>query len=97
MKNSAPVAELKSQLSRYLSRVKAGHEVLVTERGLPIARLVLGGPTGVGLEPLRDLERQELIRLGTGRLPRGFWALPRVNDAKALVRKAVTEEREDSW
>jgi prevent-host-death family protein len=40
MKNTAAVAELKAQLSRYLSRVKAGEEILVTERGTPVARLV---------------------------------------------------------
>lgn len=31
--------ELKNQLSRYLHRVKEGQEVIVTERGRPVARL----------------------------------------------------------
>ena len=31
--------ELKNNLSRYLSRVRDGEEVIVTERGRPVARL----------------------------------------------------------
>lgn len=31
--------DLKNQLSRYLDRVQAGEEVIVTDRGRPIARL----------------------------------------------------------
>ncbi len=33
------VRDLKNQLSRYLDRVKEGDEVIVTERGRPVARL----------------------------------------------------------
>ncbi|MDD9372334.1 MAG: type II toxin-antitoxin system prevent-host-death family antitoxin [Acidimicrobiales bacterium] len=33
------VRDLKNNLSRYLDRVKAGEEVIVTERGRPVARL----------------------------------------------------------
>ena len=33
------VRELKNHLSRYLSRVREGEDVIVTERGKPIARL----------------------------------------------------------
>jgi len=33
------VRDLKNNLSRYLNRVKAGEEVIVTEHGRPVARL----------------------------------------------------------
>ncbi len=94
---TAAVAELKAQLSRYLSRVKAGEEILVTERNVPVARLVPVGHLGKDHESLRDLERQGLIRLGSGRLPRDFWRLPRPRDPKARVRRAVADEREEGW
>ena len=94
MKKTAAVTELKVQLSRYLSRVKAGEEILVTERGRPIARLAPVGAGEPGHERLRDLERQGLIHLGSGRLPRAFWRLARARDPEASVRKAVAEERE---
>jgi prevent-host-death family protein len=91
---TATVARLKSELSRYLRRVKAGDEVVVTERGVPIARLVPIRRGPADLESLRDLERQGLIRLGRGQLPRGFWKLPRGRDPKAAVLKALLEERD---
>lgn len=94
---TAAVAELKAQLSRYLSRVKAGEEVLVTERGRPVARLVPVGGGGTALDQLGDLERQGLIRLGAGQLPKDFWKMPRPRDARGDVRRAVAEEREGGW
>jgi prevent-host-death family protein len=33
------VRELRAQLSRYLKRVEAGEEILVTDRGKPLARI----------------------------------------------------------
>lgn len=40
------VRELKNNLSRYLEGVRQGGEVLVTDRGRPVARLVpVDGPT----------------------------------------------------
>ena len=97
MRKTAAVAELKAQLSRYLSRVKAGEEILVTERGAPVARLVPVGGTSPDHERLRDLERQGLLRLGSGKLPKNFWKLARPRDAGGTVRKAVSEEREANW
>ena len=35
---TAAVAKLEAQLSQYLARVKAGEEILVTERTVPVAR-----------------------------------------------------------
>ncbi len=97
MKKTAAVAELKAQLSRYLRRVKAGEEILVTDRGAPIARLVPIERGGDEHERMRDLERQGLVRVGSGKLPGNFWKLPRVRDQRGSVRKAVAEEREEGW
>jgi prevent-host-death family protein len=88
------VAELKARLSQYLARVKAGEEIVVTERDVPVARLVPVGQRDRD-DALRDLERRGLVRVGTGRLPKGFWRLPRGRDPKASVRKAVAAEREE--
>lgn len=97
---SAGVAQLKARLSEYLSRVKAGEEVLVTDRGRPVARLV---PVGVGYVPddeaelarLREMEREGLVRLGSGKLPEGFFEKERPADPGGILRKAVLEEREE--
>src|SRR2546426_3465270 len=53
------VARLKAQLSRYLEMAKRGQEVIVTERGRPVAKLVaLDGAHGA------DARRERLIRAG---------------------------------
>ncbi len=53
------VAELKAHLSEYLDRVRAGQEVVVTDRGRPVAKLV---PIGRG--EARESRRERLLRDG---------------------------------
>ena len=93
---SAAIAELKSSLSRYLARVKAGEEILITERGKPVAKIVpLRRDASSIPDYLLDLERAGAIRLGKNRLPASFWRLPRPNDPKGRALRALVEEREE--
>ena len=97
---SAGVADLKARLSEYLARVKSGEEVLVTDRGRPVARLV-----PVGAETIADdeaerarlaaMEKEGLLRLGSGSLPEDFFAKERPEDPEGLLVEAVLEEREE--
>jgi prevent-host-death family protein len=87
------VSKLKAQLREYLGQVKAGNEVLITDRGKPLARLVPISRTRAAGESLARMERQGLIRLSPGKLPKNFWSLPRPQDPKGLVRKALLVER----
>lgn len=91
---TATVSKLKASLSEYLRRVKAGEEVLVSERGRPIAKLV--PVTGGDALPdhLAEMARQGLVRVGSRRLSRAFWSLPRPRDPKGRVRRALLDERE---
>ena len=92
------VAKLKASLSKYLARVKGGEEILVTERGKPVAKIIpLRRHPSVFPEHLLEMERAGLIRLGTGRLPEGFWKMPRPKDPKGLALKALLDEREEGW
>lgn len=43
MADTVGVRELRQNLSRYLDRVKAGEDLVVTERGVVVARLVAAG------------------------------------------------------
>ncbi len=95
--HSVSVSALKASLSRYLRQVKAGEEVIVTERDRPVAKLVPVTGSMPATARLRAMERDGRIRLGSGRLPADFWRLPRPKDARGLVRRALTEEREQSW
>src|SRR2546428_5949664 len=90
------VSKLKASLSEFLRRVKAGEEVLVTERGRVIARLSPPASSPSLPESLREMERQGLVKLGTGKLPKDFWRMPRPKDPKGLVMKALLEERSES-
>ena len=96
MKTTA-VANLKAKLSRYLRLVKTGEEILITERDVPVAKIVPVAELGTDLESLRDLERQGLVRLGSGRLPKDFWKLPRGKDARSAASRAVRQERDRGW
>lgn len=91
---TASVSKLKASLSEYLRQVKGGEEVLVTERGRPVAKLTPTDSSEALPEHLRELEKQGLIKRGARKLPKGFWDLPRPKDPKGLVLKAVLRERE---
>jgi hypothetical protein len=41
------------------------------------------------------MEKQGLIKLGSGKLPKGFWVMPRAEDPKGLVLSALLEERKE--
>ena len=91
------VSQLKMSLSAYLRQVKAGEEVVITEHGRPIARLLpLASPSSVA-EHVRDLEAQGLLKRGQKPLPADFWDLPRPADPQGAVRAAVMRERGENW
>lgn len=91
------VSRLKASLSEYLRSVKAGEEILVTERGQPIAKLVPAAAANFLPDHLVEMEKQGVIKIGSGKLPKGFWDLPRPKDPKGLVVKAALREREEGW
>jgi prevent-host-death family protein len=67
------VREMKNNLSKYLKRAQAGEEVIITDRGRPVARL---GPAGVGEtvsveDALARLRTSPLVRPGKGGKPKG--------------------------
>ncbi len=59
----AKVSEVKAGLSKYLARVKRGEEVVITERGRPIAKIVPILPDAdPGMARMRDLERRGIVQ-----------------------------------
>ena len=87
------VSKLKVYLSQYLNQVKAGAEVLIMDHGKPVARLVPISRTKGAKESLTRMEKQGLIKLRSGKLPKDFWTMPRGEDPKGLVLRALLEER----
>jgi prevent-host-death family protein len=92
---STSISKLKATLSAYMEQVKAGEEVLVTERGRPVARLVpVLRSDRVIPDHLLDLERAGLVRIGSTKLPGNFWKLPRPKDAAGHGLEILLEDRE---
>jgi len=89
------ISRLKASLSAYLEHVSAGEEVLVTDRGRPVARIVPPSRADGWDGHLDNLVRRGLARPGQGKLPAGFWTRNRVKDPAATARKALSEEREE--
>lgn len=92
----AGIAELKAHLSRYLASVKEGGEVLVTERGRTIARIVPERGTDDDQRVAR-LRRAGVARGPGTPLDESFLRQPRPADPEAAVRRAVEAEREEGW
>lgn len=94
---AAAVSELKASLSKFLAAVKGGEEVIVTDRGKPVAKLVPVTRDEQERPPhLLALERAGLAKIGKGGLPPGFWDLPRPKDPRNRALKALLKEREEA-
>jgi prevent-host-death family protein len=91
--NVVGIRELKNQLTQYLRRAKKGEEVIVTERGKPIAVI---RPTEGSL-PARSIEAKLTELAGEGKivLPRKklLVKIPIIKIAGPPISATVLEER----
>ena len=90
------IGQLKARLSEYLRRATAGREIVVTDRGRPVARLI-------GLEGELDMESRVLELVDTGKangpqhpLDLGLLQKLRPSDPDGRSLEAVLEERAES-
>ncbi|MGH9293996.1 MAG: type II toxin-antitoxin system Phd/YefM family antitoxin [Acidimicrobiales bacterium] len=91
------MSEAKSSLSALLDRVRAGESVLIVDRGRPIARLEPLRAFDDGDARISTLERQGLVRRGTGDAGKALSGrLARVapGHERSAVRAVVEERRE---
>lgn len=93
---TAAISEVKAFISEYLAKVKAGEEIIVTDRGKPVAKIVPLERGEMELPSyLLELERAGIVKIGAGKLPKGFWDIPRPRDSKGLALSALLKEREE--
>jgi len=88
------VAKLKNELSKYITYAKAGEEIVIRERNLPVAKLVPFSPQDATQEELR-LVAQGIMRLPLTRLdPKQLLKIPtgKVKGNKAI--QAILDDRE---
>ena len=95
---SVAISDLKASLSEYVQRVRKGEAVMLTDRGIPVAKLVPLTVSEDGESALAELIRVGQIRPAEKKLSKRFLSrLPRVEDPEGRVRRALTEERESGW
>jgi prevent-host-death family protein len=100
MIETAGVAQLKASLSKYLDLVKSGDELLITERGKPIARILPIDQRDIDSLPphMQEMVRTGRLRLPreTGPLPESHWKnMPKLPPGVSAVA-AILAEREES-
>lgn len=93
---TAEVTELQAALRRYLEQVQAGEDVVVSDRGKEIARLVPVQRPGPAMsDEYTDLvARGLLIPAKRQASPDDLRELPRLADPDGLLLKALLDERE---
>ncbi len=89
---SAGIKEVKNNLSRLLAKVKAGEEVLITDRGSPVARIVKENQGKKSIhEALAPLVQKGLLTLPSRSIPKEGISAIRVPGKP--VSDMVTEDR----
>jgi prevent-host-death family protein len=89
----ASVSQLKSSLSEFLLGVKNGEEVLVTERGRPVARLIPAIGAESGDERKKRLMRAGILRAPSARLPSDLLKPSSVADPHGETLRGLLDER----
>ena len=80
------VAILKNRLSAYLQEVRAGEEIVIRDRNLPVAKLTLVASGELQL-PSEKLNERAFWSIGTDN--------PVTGDAMAAALRAISEDREE--
>jgi prevent-host-death family protein len=94
--DTASIAHLKARLSRYLMRVKGGRELVITERGIPIAKIVPLNQDE-GATRLHALAQAGLVRPGRGHVRKSLLKPPQGQAAEgAGVLSALLSERRNA-
>lgn len=90
----ATISEIKSRLSAYLKKVKAGQAILILDRDQPIARLERVEPATHPADRLVRLERAGLLRRATR--PFSVANLSRLvpRSSRSVVEALLEERRE---
>ncbi len=97
MRRTVSIARFKARLSEYLSAVRAGEEVIVTDRGQPVAKLAPLDTAQAKESRLAELIRAGLVRESGGALGEDFLREPRPSDPEGRSLEAVIEERAEGW
>ena len=92
---TATITEAKNGLSSLIDQVRAGESILITDRGLAVARLEPIATTPDPTGRLQRLERAGVIRIGsaTSPLERLRRPAPRLPASASAVQAVIDERR----
>lgn len=95
---ASTITEAKSGLSALIDQVRAGETIIITDRGVPVARLE---PVATSNDPtgrVERLTRAGLMRPGIGELPDELLAGPTVAAPEGVsLVDFVIDERRSGW
>jgi prevent-host-death family protein len=96
---SVNIAELKNRLSAYLQQVRAGEEIVIRDRNLPIAKIVPYATSDFSAEELALAASGQLLLPTEKFNERAFWAIGAKHPVSAELAQsladAVSEDREE--
>jgi len=89
------IREMKNRLSKYLKLVQTGKDVLITDRGRPVARLTLvtSASDDAESEAIRRILALPWVRPGNGRKLRGASRPIRIKPGGKTAAEMVLEDR----
>lgn len=90
------IADLKTNLSAVLERIKAGGQIIVTNRGRPVAKLVPLESPERRITRRERLTRSGLLMPGRGKIRKTLLSPPRGKSLGTGVLAALLAEREEN-
>lgn len=87
------LADFRANLGAHLRSVRAGGEVLILDRGRPVARLVPVSGADAWGGRMEELVRAGQVRPPREPLPSDFWDRPRLEDPEGRMVQAILRER----
>jgi prevent-host-death family protein len=89
------IAKAKALFSRCIARARRGEEIIITDRGRPVAKLSPMNTSEEGLSPhVKDMVRTGRLRPPREKWDDGFFRRPPAR-AKSGVLRALLNEREE--
>lgn len=90
------IREMKNRLSRYLKLVQAGKDVVITDRGRPVARLTGIQPSAreIEAEYVRRVNVLPWVRPGKGGKPKGARNPIAWRPGEKTISEMILEDRE---
>jgi prevent-host-death family protein len=89
------IREMKNRLSKYLKLVQAGKDVVITDRGRPVARLTIAQPSAKDAEAeyIRRIQALPWVRAGKGGKLKGAKNPIKWKPGDKLASDMVLEDR----